>query len=220
MGLLITTIDTKKDFKWIFIYVNLQENIRRILMEETQGIESFLTQIMETYPNTERFIDDIETFIKNSNCKKIEIAKFKYPALGLAVHNGVLFNEVIFKQELPDFLFIIFHEIAHQYQYKKYGDDKMYEFYLDETDVKDAAIEMKKIEITADEFANRKVREFVKLGFISATNGKTVSAYKDVPLSHFERLITQTKDMIKLKNVSGFNEIADLFYNIMKVNTI
>lgn len=200
--------------------MTLQEHIRRILKEETQGIESFLTQIMETYPETESFINDIEKFIKNSNCKKIEVAKFKYPALGLAVHNGVLFNEVIFKQKLPDFLFIIFHEIAHQYQYKKYGDEKMYEFYLDETDVKDAAIAMKQIEIIADEFANRKVREFINLGFINNPNKKSLfSIYKDVPLYQFENLITQTKDTIKSKNVSGFDKIAELFYNMIKVDT-
>ena len=201
--------------------MTLQESIRRILKEETQGIDSFLIKVMETYPNTGRFIDNIETFIKNSNCKKIEVAKFKYPALGLAVHNGVLFNEVIFKQELPDFLFIIFHEIAHQYQYKKYGDEKMYEFYLDETDVKDAAIAMKQIEIIADEFASRKVREFIKLGFINKSNKKSLfSIYKDVPLYQFENLITQTKDTIKSKNVSGFDKIAEIFYNMIKVNDI
>jgi len=198
----------------------LQETIKKILKEETQGIEQFLIQVMETYPETEDFIDNIESFIKNSNCKKIEVAMFKYPALGLAVHNGVLFNEVIFKQQLPDFLFIIFHEIANQYQYKKYGDEKMYEFYLDETDVKEAAIAMKKIEIIADEFANRKVREFVKLGFINVPNRKTLSMYKDIPLNHFERLISQTKDTIRSKNVSSFDEIADIFYNMIKVNTI
>jgi hypothetical protein len=198
----------------------IQETIKRVLREETQGIEQFLIQVMETYPETEGFIDNIESFIKNSNCKKIEVAMFKYPALGLAVHNGVLFNEVIFKQQLPDFLFIIFHEIAHQYQYKKYGDEKMYEFYLDETDVKEAAIAMKKIEIIADEFANRKVREFVKLGFINVPNRKTLSMYKDIPLNHFERLISQTKDTIRSKNVSSFDEIADIFYNMIKVNTI
>ena len=198
----------------------LKETIKRVLKEETQGIEQFLIQVMETYPETEGFIDNIESFIKNSNCKKIEVAAFKYPALGLAVHNGVLFNQLIFKQQLPDFLFIIFHEIAHQYQYKKYGGEKMYEFYLDETDVKEAAIAMKKIEIIAEEFANRKVREFVKLGFINAPNRKTLSMYKDVPLNHFERLISQTKDTIRSKNVSSFDEIADIFYNMIKVNTI
>jgi len=200
--------------------MNLQEHIRKVLREETQGIESFLTQIMKTYPETESFIGNIESFIKDSNCKKIEVTMFKYPALGLALHNGVLFNEVIFKQELPDFLFIIFHEIAHQYQYKKYGDKKMYEFYLDETDVKDASIAMKQIEIIADEFANRKVREFLKLGFISVPNRKTLSVYKNVPLNHFEKLITQTKNTIKSKNVSSFDEISEIFYNMIKVNTI
>jgi hypothetical protein len=201
--------------------MNLKENIQRILKEETQGIDPFLMQIMETYPETESFIGSIESFIRNSNCKKIEVAAFKYPALGLSMHNGVLFNQFIFKQQLPDFLFIVFHEIVHQYQYKKYGDEKMYEFYSDEIDVKDAAIAMKKIEIIADEFANRKVREFIKLGFINGPNKKSLfSIYKDVPLHHFEKLITQTKDTIKLKNVSGFDKISEIFYNMIKVNTI
>jgi hypothetical protein len=201
--------------------MNLKENIRKVLKEETQGIESFLMQIMETYPETESFIGSIESFIQNSNCKKIEVAAFKYPALGLSMHNGVLFNQFIFKQQLPDFLFIVFHEIVHQYQYKKYGDEKMYEFYLDEIDVKDAAIAMKKIEMIADEFANRKVREFIKLGFINGTNKKSLfSIYKDVPLNHFERLISQTKDTIRSKNISSFDEISEIFYNMIKVNTI
>ena len=174
---------------------------------------------MARYPQTEKFIDDIKSFIENSNCKKVEVAKFKYPALGLAVHNGVLFNEVVFNQPLPNFLFIIFHEIAHQYQYKKYGDDKMYEFYLGEIDVKDAAIAMKEIEMIADEFASRKVREFVKLGFISQPNNSDLSQYKNVPLHHFEALISQTKQTIKDKGVSSFDDIADIFYNMIKVNS-
>ena len=205
--------------------MNLQENIYRVkemmglITEETANIDSFLNKIMDRYPQTEKFIDDIKSFIENSNCKKVEVAKFKYPALGLAVHNGVLFNEVVFNQPLPNFLFIIFHEIAHQYQYKKYGDDKMYEFYLGEIDVKDAAIAMKEIEMIADEFASRKVREFVKLGFISQPNNSALSQDKNVPLRHFEALISQTKQTIKDKGVSSFDDIADIFYNMIKVNS-
>jgi len=205
--------------------MNLQENINRVkemmglITEETANIDSFLNKIMARYPQTEKFIGDIKSFIENSDCKKVEVAKFKYPALGLAVHNGVLFNEVVFNQPLPNFLFIIFHEIAHQYQYKKYGDDKMYEFYLGEIDVKDAAIAMKEIEMIADEFASRKVREFVKLGFISQPNNPALSQYKSVPLPHFEALINQTKQMIKDKGLSDFDDIADIFYNMVKVNS-
>jgi hypothetical protein len=204
--------------------MNLQENINRVkemmglITEETANIDSFLNKIIARYPQTEKFIGDIKSFIENSDCKKVEVAKFKYPALGLAVHNGVLFNEVVFNQPLPNFLFIIFHEIAHQYQYKKYGDDKMYEFYLGEIDVKDAAIAMKEIEMIADEFASRKVREFVKLGFISQPNNSALLQYKNVPLPHFEALISQTKQTIKDKGVSSFDDIADIFYNMIKVN--
>ena len=205
--------------------MNLQENINRVkemmglITEETANIDSFLNKIMARYPQTEKFIGDIKSFIENSDCKKVEVAKFKYPALGLALHNGVLFNEVVFNQPLPNFLFIIFHEIAHQYQYKKYGDDKMYEFYLGEIDVKDAAIAMKEIEMIADEFASRKVREFVKLGFISQPNNLALLQYKNVPLPHFEALISQTKQTIKDKGVSSFDDIADIFYNMIKVNS-
>ena len=205
--------------------MNLQENINRVkemmglITEETANIDSFLNKIIARYPQTEKFIGDIKSFIENSDCKKVEVAKFKYPALGLAVHNGVLFNEVVFNQPLPNFLFIIFHEIAHQYQYKKYGDDKMYEFYLGEIDVKDAAIAMKEIEMIADEFASRKVREFVKLGFISQPNNSALLQYKNVPLPHFEALISQTKQTIKDKGVSSFDDIADIFYNMIKVNS-
>ena len=198
--------------------MNLKENIRRILKEETQGIDGFLDRIVSKYPETQSYIGKIKSFIEDSDCKKVEVSKFKYPALGLAVHNGVLFNEMIFYQTLPNFLFIIFHEIAHQYQYKKYGDEKMYEFYLGEINVKEAAIAMKQIEMTADEFASRKVREFVKLGLISQPNFPALSQYKNIPLSHFEKLINTTKESIKEKGITSFDKVAELFYNMVKIN--
>jgi len=204
----------------IYYSMNLQETIRRILKEETQGIQPFLDRIMETYPETKEYIDKIKSFIENSNCKKIEVSHFKHPAMGLALHNGVLFNERIFQFPLSSFLFIISHEIAHQYQYKKYGDDKMYEFYLGNIDVKEAAESMKKIEIIADEFATRKVREFIKVGLIDKEDRRVVNGvYHNVPLSHFENLISQTKEKLKEKNKLNFDDIADYFYNMVKINT-
>ena len=88
-----------------------------------------------------------------------------------------------------------------------------------DTIIKDAAIAMKEIEMIADEFASRKVREFVKLGFISQPNNSALSQYKNVPLHHFEALISQTKQTIKDKGVSSFDDIADIFYNMIKVNS-
>lgn len=205
--------------------MKLQENIQRIrevmgvLNEETAGIEQFLQKVVSVYPETIHYIEHIKKFIESSNCKKIDVASFKYPALGLALHNGVIFNEKIFSNSIFNFLFIIFHEIAHQYQYKKYGDDKMYEFYLGDIGVKEAAIAMKEIEIVADEFAKRKLREFVKLGFIKKDDKVIYNDfYKKVPLSHFEMLIKQTKDKIKSMNVTDFDGVANIFYNMLQIN--
>ena len=200
--------------------MNLQETIRKVLKEETEGIRPFLYRIMSTYPETEIYIDEIKSFIENSNCKKIEVTKFKFPAMGLALHNGVLFNESIFNYPLSSFLFVMAHEIAHQYQYKKYGDDKMYECYLGEISVEDAAKAMKEVEIIADEFATRKLREFIKMGLIDKDDERKINAmYSSVPLRHFENLISKTRDDLKQKNLKNFEGITNYFYNMIKVNT-
>jgi hypothetical protein len=200
--------------------MSIKQTIRRVLKEEIEGIRPFLYRIMSTYPETEQYIDSIKSFIENSNCKKIEVSKFKFPAMGLAMHNGVLFNEVIFNYPLSSFLFVMAHEIAHQYQYKKYGDDKMYECYLGEISVKEAAETMKEVEIIADEFATRKLREFIKIGLIDKGDSPFIKAmYRNVPISHFENLISKTRDDLNQKNLKNFEGITNYFYNMIKVNT-
>lgn len=196
----------------------ITESQYRLLTEETSGVDDFIGQMVEKYPEVEGYSDQIKSFIENSGCHKIEVASFKYPAMGLALHNGVLFNKMIFYQTLPKFLFVLFHEIAHQYQYKKYGAEKMYEFYLGDLDVNDAAESMKKIEIIADEFALRKVREFAKIGLIDVKDSNLPAVYKTIPINHFVRLITQSRDEIKRKGITDFDGVSETFYNMVKVN--
>jgi hypothetical protein len=196
----------------------ITESQYRLLTEETSGVDDFIGQMVEKYPEVEGYYDQIKSFIENSGCHKIEVASFKYPAMGLALHNGVLFNKMIFYQTLPKFLFVLFHEIAHQYQYKKYGAEKMYEFYLGDLDVNDAAESMKKIEIIADEFALRKVREFAKIGLIDVKDSNLPAVYKTIPINHFVRLITQSRDEIKRKGITDFDGVSETFYNMVKVN--
>ena len=200
--------------------MNIRETIKKVLKEETQGIQPFLDRIIKTYPETKEYVDSIKTFIENSNCKMVEVSEFKYPAMGLATHNGVLFNEAIFNYPLSSFLFVMAHEITHQYQYKKYGDDKMYKCYLGDISVKEAAEAMKQVEITADELATRKIREFIKMGLIDKEDSPFIKAtYHNVPVSHFEKLISQTRKKLKEKNKLSFDDIADYFYNMVKINT-
>ena len=97
--------------------MNLQESIKRILKEETEGIDSFLSEITQVHDMSDELKDFVKKFIEESNCKRINFSKFNIPAMGLALESGVLINSMSLRQPLPFLLFLIFHEVAHQYQF-------------------------------------------------------------------------------------------------------
>lgn len=126
----------------------------------------FITELVDNYPQVKEYQDKIIDVVVKSGCNNIEFADFKYPALGIALHDGVLINRKLLTQPISDVLFVIFHELGHQYQFKKYGQDQMYECYLGDMSITDAVQFMRSVECVADEFAFRKVREFIKFGHL------------------------------------------------------
>jgi hypothetical protein len=195
------------------ILVNKNQYIN--LLNEGTTVDEFLQLVLKRYPQTNDFIDKIKDFIDKSGCNRIETFRMTQ-GMGLSLHDRVVISDISFSQPLPKFLFILFHEIAHQYQYRKYGDEKMYECYTGEISIEEAAEFMKKVEIVADEFATRKVREFVKLGFVDKKDSDFKGFYKNIPLGHFITLISSVKKMIKNQNVTKPDDVSELFYNWIK----
>ena len=103
---------------------DLGKLVRQVINEETTNLVDFVETLKSTYEMSDELTDFVVDFIEKSNCQKIEFANFKYYALGVALHNGVLINNVVLNRSLEFALFVIFHEVAHQYQYKKYGEEK------------------------------------------------------------------------------------------------
>jgi hypothetical protein len=192
----------------------ITENQFKLITEQVNKLDTFISKLINIYPEVENFKNDLEKFIIDSNCKKIEFTNFKIPAQGAALHNGVIINNSVLSQPLSHILFVIFHEIAHQYQYKKYGEELMYKVYTDEISVEDAAKFMKNIEETADEFATRKCREYIKLGYIKSSSFK--SFYKSINLNYFISFINGVKSELKAKNLKSPDEISLYFYNKIK----
>lgn len=189
----------------------------KLLTESTEGIDELMTKIKDTYKISEEHLNLIKEFILNSGCKKITIERMKMGG-GLSLSDRVILTPELFMLNLAKFLFILFHEIAHQYQFKKYGGEKMYDLYTGDMSVIEGCKMMKNIELVADEFASRKLREFVKLGVVKQKDAKFGGFYKNVPDSHFQMLITQIRDMLKKSNVTDPDKISELFYNYVKVN--
>ena len=196
--------------------MNLQEHIRRILKEETEGISSFVDELSNAFDISDELKDEVVKFIEDSNCKKIEFSNFKMPAMGLALHNIVLINKEVFGRRSLEFaLFVIFHEIAHQYQFKKYGEDIMYDCYIGELSIEEAAKFMKHTEEVADEFAGRKIRQLQKKGLISK-NFRSPQMYKSLPMQYVSNMIQQHKTQIKRMNMNSPEKVSEYFYNMVK----
>ena len=185
-----------------------------ILMEETEGIDSFFNEISEVHVMSDELKQFLKKFIEESNCKRISFSKFKIFVLGLALDSGVLINSMALTRPLPFLLFLIFHEIAHQYQFKKYGVDIMYDCYLGEVSEMDAAKFMKHTEEVADDFAYRKIRELEKLKLIEPYTPPQM--YKTLPIQNIVSMINNYKNDMRGKNIDSPKKISEYFYNMVK----
>lgn len=197
-------------------YENIVESTN-ILTEDVSGIDDFIKKIVKNYPKFEPFSSNLTEFIEKSGCKKIEFADFDYPASGVALHDGVLINNKILKQGLAMLLFVIFHEVAHQFQYKKYGAKALYKVYSNKMDVNDAAKLMHDIEIVADEFASRKVREYKRMGAIE-NEFISPQVYKNVPIQRLVGMIEGFRKKLYDKFPEGNateDEISKLFSDMI-----
>jgi len=186
--------------------------INEALTEPTEGLDTFIESMIDIYPKLESYRDRIEDFINKSDCKKIRFEHF-YSAAGFSLFDGVIINSAVLHQfSETKFLYALFHEIAHQYQYKKYGEKKMYEFYIGEVPIEELAKFMQLIEKTADKFAIGKLKQ---LGF--GWSGKGV--YEDVPLSHFIKFIAQIREKIKTEGITDYRNVSKFMYNYIKNHT-
>ena len=82
----------------------------------------------------------------------------------MSLTDNVILNKSVFNSDLYKFIFVLFHEIAHQYQYRKYGIERMYALYNGKLPINDAVEWLRYTESVADQFAIRKCRELQKMG--------------------------------------------------------
>ena len=192
----------------------VRESIKKVLKEETEGIDSFLDEISSKHNMSDELKDFVKQFIEVSDCKRINFSRFKMGVMGLALESGVLINSVALNHPLPFLLFLIFHEVAHQYQFKKYGEDVMYDCYLGEISEREAAEFMKHTEEVADDFAFRKIRQLQKLNLIGPYTPPQM--YKNVPIQQVTMMVNNYREDMRRKNIDSPKKVSEYFYNMVK----
>lgn len=191
-----------------------EDQLNALITPQVDGLDIFMDEVISKFPQVEEYKDRIIDFINRSNCKKIEFANMQH-AGGLSLHNSVLLNKVLLNDTLESLIFIIFHEIAHQYQFKKYGAEKMYELYTGNLSLEDAVDYLYNTEITADEFAFRKVKEFHKLGLLKYVTDKRF--YRKMSKFNLAQMYNGVSKILSVRKGDSPEEISEILYNFIKI---
>ena len=117
-------------------------------------------------------VDLFYSFLHKSGCKKIVIERLDRSKLGFSEEGCVYLNSIIFELPVHYFLYVVLHEISHQYQYKKYGKDFVLKSYLDPN----LYMDFWKAEVIADRLAIIKTLQILRKNN-KDSNIKLVSVY-------------------------------------------
>ena len=93
----------------------------------------------------------------------------------------------------------------------------MYECYLGDMTIKESINFVRNIEITADEFAIRKIREFVNYGHLMP-GFNPPRIYKDISNEKIKSVIEEFKTEFVKNNVTTPEGISSLMYELIKEN--
>lgn len=103
---------------------------------------------------------EIESFIRGCEQTNIRFEKLSPLCAGISTPNECIISETILSFPKPVLLYILFHEISHQYQYKKHGSDMMLDVYT-KMPFDDAINKLIYAESVADRLAILRLRKFI-----------------------------------------------------------
>ena len=170
------------------------------------GLDTFIKTLKETFKDHLNVIDDLKEYILNSGCEAIGFDTL-YGASGISKTDKCVIADKILNKPIENALYVILHEVSHQYQYSKYGKDVMWDSYNSNIDIEKAVDMLMNIELTADRLA------IIKTKHLLDSNG--VKNYKNVTAvypkmsrqyfkSHLESLRKEVNDK-EMKNVDDVN---------------
>jgi hypothetical protein len=180
---------------------------------DVPGLDNLLLQIEKNHKISDSLKDKIKQFINNSGAPRIEISNINM-ALGASLYDRVIINSSVFFGDLAHILYVVFHEIAHQYQYKKHGFASMFAYFKDELTTQDAVKILRKIENIADNYAIKKLRKI-------QSDGETIDVSKlygyyakmsDNTLAGYIKMIKKT---LKGEDVTSPEKISQTLYNVI-----
>jgi len=181
--------------------------------ERTQGLDKFIQELQQSFPNKAQEIKELEHIILASKCPEIRFEHIK--ALGISKHDACIVNTSVLRSSFKYALYVILHEIAHQMQYSKHGEDFAQALFLDNLSDQQLAQLLRKIELTADRYAVAKCKQILKkfINDASDVRGFYAGTSDAQLLSHIHRV----RNAVKQHKLDNINDINEWIYNSIKI---
>ena len=173
-------------------------------------LDLFITRLKIAKPTIcENIIVALSDFIVSSGCPAIEFRRMSNRAMGISKTDVCILSLDLLT--IPDeyALYIILHEVSHQYQYKKYGKDIILDVYLDSTDLEIAAKKLLAVEQVADRLAITKLNKVLKENGIQLAQ-PIISRYLGLTdLTQIKNHLSKIRNEVSERGLTTIEEIND-----------
>ena len=201
------TINIIVNFKQYYTEARLQDN------QTTEGVDNFITDLQISFPQHQNIMEDIKSVILSTKCPSIALEPLK-GALGISKHDKCIINTQILNMNITYALYVVFHELAHQKQYSKYGEDIAADIFLGNISADEAAKKLLSIENTADRWSQMITTRILNKHGIKVDHIPMM--YKNVSFNNVKLYVENIRKLIKTNRITTIEQANNLIYSMIK----
>lgn len=178
------------------------------------GLDQFIKILKDTFKIHHDVIDDLKDYILKSGCKAIEFDTL-YGASGISKTDKCVIADKVLKRPIENALYVILHEVSHQYQYSKYGKNVMWDSYNSNIDIEKAVDLLMNIELVADRLAIVKTRHLLDSNGVK--DYKPVTAvYPKMSRQYFKNHLESLRKNVKDKDIQNVDGVNNMMHDELK----
>lgn len=183
--------------------------------EPVEGLDRFIEwmELAKGDIMTPGLIADIRAFIDKSGCPKIKFERLS-GALGISTEAECVISSGALNSSMTQMLYVIFHELAHQYQYSKHGEDFAGDIFLGDKSALESAKDLLKIENIADRYAHRIVKHLMDKHNLKFDRIHLV--YKNYTPAEIAVHVNGVRNMVKQQGLTTVEAVNQFIYNMIK----
>lgn len=199
------------------IYTSYITEARRTKDQKVDAVNDFIAQIDDAKGAEVSYdlLMDLLEVIYKSGCPKIKFDGLT-GALGISKADECILSTYILELSLPKMLYIILHEVAHQFQYTKHGEEFAQDIFFGDKSDLESAKDLLRIENIADRFAVRMTKHLLTKYKIPFKNYEVAPLYKSQTPLGISHHVSRMRNTIKMLDVKDIHILNDLLYNSLK----